>query len=133
MSPYPISRPASTGTRGSLGDPGQSRREEILWEIDERAWLSIEPNAARAGAGRITLEVAGLDALLERLARLRDEVHGLNTRLDQNEGLLRMSHQLSLLNESLQALAYAALGQQSPQVRRRRAGSEAALDAARRR
>ena len=37
--------------------------EEVLWEIDEHAWLFIEPNAARAGAGRITLAVAGLDAL----------------------------------------------------------------------
>jgi dihydrofolate reductase len=37
-------------------------------EIDEHAWLFIEPNAARAGAGRITLAVAGLDALLERFA-----------------------------------------------------------------
>ena len=40
----------------------------MLWEIDEHAWLFIEPSAARAGAGRITLAVAGLDALLERLA-----------------------------------------------------------------
>ena len=40
----------------------------MLWEIDERAWLFIEPNAAQAGAGRITLAVVGLDALLERLA-----------------------------------------------------------------
>ena len=40
----------------------------MLWEIDEHAWLFIEPNAARAGAGRITFAVAGLDALLERLA-----------------------------------------------------------------
>jgi catechol 2,3-dioxygenase-like lactoylglutathione lyase family enzyme len=47
--------------------------EEMLWEIDERAWLFIEPNAARAGAGRITLAVAGLDALLERLAAQRIE------------------------------------------------------------
>jgi hypothetical protein len=39
----------------------------VLWEIDERARLFIEPNAARAGAGRITLAVAGLDALLGRL------------------------------------------------------------------
>ncbi len=61
-----------------------------------------------------------LDALLERLDRLSEEVHALNTRLDQNEGLLRISHQLSLLNESLQALAYAALGREGPQVRRRR-------------
>ena len=49
--------------------------EEVLWEIDEGAWLFIEPNAARAGAGRMTLEVVGLDALLERLAaqRIDDE------------------------------------------------------------
>ena len=43
-----------------FGRPPDSRvGEEILWEIDDRAWLFIEPNAARAGAGRITLEVAG--------------------------------------------------------------------------
>ena len=42
--------------------------DEVLWEIDERAWLFIEPNPARAGAGRITLAVSGLEALLERLA-----------------------------------------------------------------
>jgi len=34
--------------------------DEVLWEIDEHAWLFIEPNAAQAGAG--------LDELLERLA-----------------------------------------------------------------
>jgi catechol 2,3-dioxygenase-like lactoylglutathione lyase family enzyme len=42
--------------------------EEILWDIDEHATLFIEPGAGRAGAGRITLAVSGLDALLERLA-----------------------------------------------------------------
>ena len=42
--------------------------EEILWDIDEHATLFIEPDAARAGAGRVTLAVAGLGALLERLA-----------------------------------------------------------------
>jgi len=31
-------------------------------------------------------------------------------------------HELRSLNESLTALAYAALGRQGPQVRRRRAG-----------
>ena len=41
--------------------------EEILWEIDEHAWLFIEPNAEHAGTGRITLSVTGLDAPLERL------------------------------------------------------------------
>lgn len=42
--------------------------EEVLWELDERATLFIEPNPAQAGAGRITFAVSGLDALLERLA-----------------------------------------------------------------
>jgi catechol 2,3-dioxygenase-like lactoylglutathione lyase family enzyme len=41
--------------------------DEILWEVDEHATLFIEPNAPQAGGGRITLGVAGLDALLERL------------------------------------------------------------------
>jgi len=61
-----------------------------------------------------------LDALLERLDRLCDEVHALNRKLDSGEHLLRISHELSTLNESLQALAFAALGQQGPTVRRRR-------------
>ena len=63
-----------------------------------------------------------LDALLERLDRLCDEMHTLNRRLDSNDQLLRISRELSTLNESLQALAYAALGQQAPAVRRRRTG-----------
>jgi hypothetical protein len=63
-----------------------------------------------------------LDALLERLDRLCDEMQTLNRRLDSNDQLLRISRELSTLNESLQALAYAALGQQAPAVRRRRTG-----------
>jgi len=63
-----------------------------------------------------------LDAILGRLDRLNDELHALNTRLDHGEGLLRIAHELSTLNDSLQALAYAALGHQGPQVRRRRTG-----------
>ena len=43
----------------------------MLWEIDKHATLFIEPNAAQAGAGRITLAVEGLDALLEHLAAQR--------------------------------------------------------------
>lgn len=42
--------------------------EEVLWDLDEHATLFIEPTAARAGTGRITFAVVGLDALLERLA-----------------------------------------------------------------
>ncbi|WP_205304781.1 VOC family protein [Nocardioides sp. 616] len=41
---------------------------EILWDIEEHATLFIEPDVARAGSGRITMVVSGLDALLERLA-----------------------------------------------------------------
>ena len=63
-----------------------------------------------------------LDAVLQRLDALTDEVRKLNTRLDANEGTLRIARELSQLNESLQALAYAALGQQGPNVRKRRAG-----------
>jgi hypothetical protein len=69
---------------------------------------------------RKQLDDRQLDAILERLDRLCEEVHALNRRLDTAEGLLRISHELKALNESLQALAYAALGQQGPQVRRRR-------------
>ena len=62
------------------------------------------------------------DVLLERLDRIGDELRTLNRRLDQQEHLLRISPELTNLNESLQALAYAALGHQGPQVRRRRTG-----------
>jgi hypothetical protein len=63
-----------------------------------------------------------LDALLERLDRLVAEVRALNRRLDAGENLAPLVHELRTLNESLSALAYAALGSQGPQVRRRRAG-----------
>jgi DNA-binding FrmR family transcriptional regulator len=62
-----------------------------------------------------------LEALLERLDRLTAEVHGLNRRLDSGENLAPIVHELRNLTESLNALAYAALGQAGPQVRRRRA------------
>jgi hypothetical protein len=63
-----------------------------------------------------------LDALLERLDRIAAELHALNRRVDTAEAMTRMAHELRTLNESLQALAYAALGHQGPQVRRRRTG-----------
>jgi hypothetical protein len=62
------------------------------------------------------------DALLERLDALTAELRGINRRLDNGEQLAPLVREISQLNESLQALAYAALGQQAPQVRRRRAG-----------
>jgi hypothetical protein len=61
-----------------------------------------------------------LEAILERLDRLCDEVRVLNKRLDSSDQLLRIAAELSTLNESLQTLAYAARGQHGPQVRRRR-------------
>ena len=62
------------------------------------------------------------EALVERLDRIGDELAKLNRRADNDENFLKLTRELSTLNESLQALAYAALGQQAPQVRRRRAG-----------
>jgi catechol 2,3-dioxygenase-like lactoylglutathione lyase family enzyme len=56
-------------------DPDLRAGDEILWDVDEHATLFIEPDAARAGTGRITLCVTRLDALLERLAFQRIE-HG---------------------------------------------------------
>jgi DNA-binding FrmR family transcriptional regulator len=63
-----------------------------------------------------------LDALLERLDKLNAELRALNRRLDSGEHLAPVVRELNVLSDSLQALAYAALGQQGPQVRRRRAG-----------
>jgi Ni,Fe-hydrogenase III large subunit len=61
------------------------------------------------------------DLILERLDRIADELAKTNKRLDNDENFLRISKELAVLNESLQALAYAALGQQAPSVRRRSA------------
>jgi hypothetical protein len=63
-----------------------------------------------------------LDVLLERLDGIREELRTLNRRLDSQDTLLRIASEVANLNESLQALAYAALGHQPPQVRRRRSG-----------
>jgi hypothetical protein len=60
------------------------------------------------------------EVLLERLDRIADELARMNKRLDNDENFLRLTKELGSLNESLQAIAYAALGQQAPQVRRRR-------------
>jgi hypothetical protein len=63
-----------------------------------------------------------LEALLERLDRVVEELQRLNRRQESREELTIIAHELRNLNESLQALAYAALGQQAPTVRRRRTG-----------
>ncbi len=63
-----------------------------------------------------------LEAMLQRLDRIVEELGRMNARDERREELTVIAHELRNLNESLQALAYAALGQQGPQVRRRRTG-----------
>jgi hypothetical protein len=63
-----------------------------------------------------------LEALLDRLDRIVQELARLNAREEQRQELVVIAHELRNLNESLQAIAYAALGTQGPQVRRRRSG-----------
>jgi hypothetical protein len=60
------------------------------------------------------------DALLGRLDALTAELRSLNHKLDSGEQTAPLVRELQSLNESLQALAYAALGQQAPRVHRRR-------------
>jgi hypothetical protein len=62
------------------------------------------------------------DVLLERLDRIGDELAKLNRRADNDDNFIRLTREIATLNETLQALAYAALGQAAPQVRRRRTG-----------
>ena len=61
-----------------------------------------------------------LEALLARLDRIATQLERLNRRQESREDLAVIAHELRNLNESMQAIAYAALGQQGPQVRRRR-------------
>ncbi|MBA3841633.1 MAG: hypothetical protein H0X39_03275 [Actinobacteria bacterium] len=63
-----------------------------------------------------------LEALLERLDGIAAELRRLNAREERREELTVIAHELRNLNESMQAIAFAALGTQGPQVRRRRAG-----------
>ena len=63
-----------------------------------------------------------LDALLARLDRLNEELRAINRRLDSGEHLAPVVRELAVLNDSLQALAYAALGRDTD-------AHQAALDA----
>ncbi len=58
------------------------------------------------------------EAVLARLDRIADELRRLNRNAENAEGFALVARELRNLNESLNALAYAALGQ-SPKVRRR--------------
>jgi len=57
------------------------------------------------------------EAVLERLDRIADELARMNRQAELGEGFNLMARELRSLNESLNALAYAALGR-SPRVRR---------------
>jgi hypothetical protein len=59
-----------------------------------------------------------LEAVLSRLDRLVEELARINAREERREELTVIAHELHNLNESLQAIAYAALGVQGPQIRR---------------
>jgi hypothetical protein len=63
-----------------------------------------------------------LEALLDRLDAVTRELERLNRRLEAQEGFILVAKELRQLNESLSAIAYAALGQSGPHVRRRRTG-----------
>jgi hypothetical protein len=63
-----------------------------------------------------------LEALLARLDTIARELARMNAREERREELTVIAHELRNLNEALQALAYAALGREGPQVRRRRTG-----------
>ncbi|MGE0028876.1 MAG: VOC family protein, partial [Thermoleophilia bacterium] len=53
---------------GLLGRPPDMRvGDEVLWDVAEGATVFIEPDPHNAGAGRITMVVAELDAVLARL------------------------------------------------------------------
>ncbi len=61
------------------------------------------------------------EAVLERLDRIAAELERLNRNVEAGEGFNAVARELRNVNESLNALAFAALGQ-SPTVRRRSAG-----------
>ena len=67
---------------------------------------------------RVDVPDRQLDALLERLDRIAAQLEKIDSRLEAPVGLLQVSREVRSLNDSLNAVAYAALGQ-SPQVRRR--------------
>jgi len=60
-----------------------------------------------------------LDALLDRLDRIAAELERLNRTAEQRDGFALVARELRELSESLNTLAYAALGQSPPRVRRR--------------
>ena len=123
-----------TGGELVLGEAAVTVERYLAKEDDLRddlnTWAGwLETRADQPRHGELMQHVIGTKQLITvrrppdvALDRLCDEVHVLNRRLDAGDQLLRIARELTTLNESLQALAYAALGQQAPTVRRRRTG-----------
>src|SRR5581483_6363272 len=109
--------PADRGARGGAGRARAAARSA------PRRTRRPHPGGSRLVAmERPELNDRRLEAVLERLDRLVAELERLNRRQESREELTVIAHELRNLNESLQALAYAALGREGPQVRRRRTG-----------
>jgi hypothetical protein len=66
------------------------------------------------------LQEKQFDILYQELRRTADALEGIQRRLEVLEALGPALMELSRLNRSLEALAYAALGREGPSVRRRR-------------
>jgi hypothetical protein len=66
------------------------------------------------------LQEKQFDLLHQELRRSADALEGIQRRLEALEALAPTLMELSRLNRSLEALAYAALGREGPSVRRRR-------------
>ena len=60
-----------------------------------------------------------LDALLERLDRIAAELERLNRTTEKQDGFALVAREVHELADSMNALAYAALGHTPPRVRRR--------------
>ena len=60
-----------------------------------------------------------LDALLERLDRIAAELERLNRTTEKQDGFALVAREVRELTDSMNALAYAALGHTPPRVRRR--------------
>ena len=69
--------------------------------------------------GEQQLQDKQFDLLYEELRRIADELEAVRRRLAVLETLLPAVAELSRLASSIESLAYAAIGRQGPQIRRR--------------
>ena len=107
------SRPGPARSSGCSRSSGRRRASFALWQT----W---RPDRSGPRAHRPSAR-----GLLERLDRIAAELARLNRRQESRDELAVIAHELRNLNESLQAIAYAALGQ-----RGRRCAAAAPAEAA---